>query len=102
MNPERGLRPSETFVEGLDEVYGLEIIPSMIEEAPEPLATFVERYGPPRFTEVFQSLRIEMWAWEGQSFNRPSDLAYGNLYVADAGEHRLVFRRNAPSGVIVD
>ncbi len=102
MSSARGSRPIEAFVEGLDEAYALDISPAMVEEAPELLATFVERYGSPAFSRAVEGMTIRMWAWEGQSFNRPSDLAFGNLYVADVGERRLVFRRNAPSGVIVD
>jgi len=92
----------ETFVDGLDHVYALDIIPSMVEKAPEPFNTFVERHGRPLFSNIFEGLTIHMWAWEGQKFNRWSDLAYGNLYLADVGDHRLTFRRNAPKQSIVD
>ena len=54
------------------------------------------------FSNIFDGLTIHMWAWEGQEFNRWSDLAYGNLYLADIGDHRLTFRRNAPKQHIVD
>jgi len=92
----------DTFVAGLDRVYALDIIASMVEKAPEPLDSFVERHGRPQLSNIFEGLTIHMWAWEGQKFNRWSDLAYGNLYLADVGEHRLTFRRNAPKQYIVD
>jgi hypothetical protein len=94
--PSPSLSRVETFVNGLNHVYALDIIASMVEKAPEPLSTFVERHGRPLFSNIFEGLTIHMWAWEGQEFNRWSDLAYGNLYLADIGEHRLTFRRNAP------
>jgi hypothetical protein len=92
----------ETFIDGLNHVYGLDIHASMVEKAPEPLSVFVERHGPPLFSEIYKGLTIFMWAWQEQEFKRPSDLAYGNLYVADVGKCRMVFRRNAPNQLIVD
>ena len=88
--------PIEAFVAGLDNLFALRIHASMVQNASETVGNFVERHGRPHVTNSFNGLTIHMWAWEGQKFDRRSDLAFGNLYLADVGNHRLTFQRNVP------